>query len=359
MKDTGLRDDVAAVRRAFAGHDPAAPFPDDPTARELSRIEVIASGYRPLRTSRLLPRRPLLRPSLVGAAAVLTAAAVLSPLLFRGAPAHAGPPPAPLEVTVAERTESRDRLIDLAEAAEAARPPARGGDVAYVRTYKWALTFSGDSDGKEGWGVQPEETRLWRSPDDSGLQIIDPGEPEYLGGDPGPVLGFPTDASRYSWDPLDKPGTLTFAWKPEELSTDPGALERQLYEATDHTREDAPAISLFRALEELYVQYPVEQRVQAAVLRVLAEHEEVFYAGTTRDRYGREGELFLVEDDQVSSHATLERRIMFDAGTGMPLYYEIVETASPFDPPEGVELPMVNRYVVVVESGWVAEVEDR
>ncbi|CAL9489822.1 hypothetical protein SUDANB121_03229 [Nocardiopsis dassonvillei] len=357
MKDTASRD-VDAVRRIFAEHDPAAPYPPDAAARELSRIEAVAAGSRPGRTS---PPRRLLRPVLIAAAAVLTAAAVAVPTVFQaGRPAHADPPPAPLDVSAAEHAGGRVRLLELAGAAEAAEPPARGGDVAYVRTSEWTFTYAQDADdGRSGWGILPEDRSVWRTPDESGVELTVPGAPEHLGGDAGPLgFLFGDGTERFTWGGGEGGDGMFFTWDPDSLATDPEALERQLLDGAGHDA-GTPEASLFHALEKLYAEAPVDPRVQAAVLRVLAGHEGVLYAGHAEDRYGRGGELFLVEDTASQEGTTLERRIMFDADTGMPLYFEIVAVESEHEQPEGVGLPVVNHYSVLVETAWVAEVEDR
>lgn len=356
MKDTAFNDDVAAVRRLFAGHDPAAGYPEDAAARELSRIEVIAAGHRP-GGAPARPRR-LLRPALIGAAAALTAVAVVVPVsLQSGRPAYAEPPPAPLDVPASERTGGREHLLDLARAAAAAEPPARDGDVAYVRTSEWTFTYSQDVDsGRVGWGILPEERSVWRTPDESGVELSVPREPEHVGGDEGPLgFLFGDGTERFEWGDGEGGDGMFFTWEPDTLATDPEELEEQLVDGAGFDA-GTPEATLFYALQSLYTEAPVDPRVQSAVLRVLAGHEGVLYAGPSEDRYGREGELFLVEEE---GEETLERRIMFDADTGMPLYFEVVAVESEYEQPEGVELPLVNHYSVIVETAWVPEVEDR
>jgi hypothetical protein len=67
----------------LAAHDPAASVRPDPVARDLTRIEAVASGDR-RRVRGLTPRR--LAPRLaLGAAAALTAVAVLGSLGWNAA----------------------------------------------------------------------------------------------------------------------------------------------------------------------------------------------------------------------------------------------------------------------------------
>ncbi|MGW9349926.1 CU044_5270 family protein [Nocardiopsis flavescens] len=357
MKDTAFHDDVTAVRRLLAGHDPAAAHPGSVAVRELARIEVIASGSGRGGPGPA-PRRRLLRPALIGVAAALTAVAVVVPVsLQSGRPAHAGPPPAPLDVPVAERTGGRERLLALADAADSAEPPARAGDVAYVRTSEWTFTYSQNADdGRAGWGIVPEERSVWRTPRESGVELAVPGEPEHLGGDEGPLAFlFGDGTERFEWGDGEGGDGMFFTWEPDALSTDPAELEEQLVAGAGHDA-GTPEATLFYALESLYTEAPVDPRVQASVLRVLAGHEGVLYAGPSEDRHGREGELFLVEE---RAGETLERRIMFDADTGMPLYHEIVMVESDYEQPDGVEPPVVYHYAVIADTAWVAEVEDR
>jgi hypothetical protein len=356
-------EDTAAVRNLLTAHDPAASYPSDPAARELSRIEVIASGQRPRRVSSLVPRGRLLRPAL-GLAATVAAAAVLLPLAVQAdRPAYAGPPPVPLEAPPSERSDARDHLLSLAEAAGSQPPLPRSGDVAYVRTSEWTFTLSQDADsGEAGWGIVPQDLQVWRAPDESGRSVAVPNPPEHQGGDPGPLAAlFGSGPEEFEWGDGEGGNGMFFTWEPADLSTDPERLEEQLIEgAANGGYDDSDAeAALFYALQILYVEAPVDSEVQAAILRVLAEHDGVRYAGTAEDRQGREGELFVVEDGTEPGGDQLERRILFDADTGMPLYHEIVAVESDAEQPEGAELPRVNHYAAIVKSAWVPEVGDR
>ncbi|MFD6952400.1 hypothetical protein A6A08_19795 [Nocardiopsis sp. TSRI0078] len=358
---TGPGGDTDAVRALLAAHDPAASVHASPATRELSRVEVIAAGNRRRRVRGLLPGRPWHRPVL-GLAAVLAAAAVIVPLGWNAArPAYAGPPPAPLEASVSEASEGRERLLALAEAAEEQPPPPRGGDVAYVRTARWTLTYSQDADtGEEGWGIVPTNEQVWRTPHESGRHVSTPSMPEHLGGDRNPVRWlFERGPEEFEWGDGEGGNGMFFTWGPEDLSTDPGRLADQLAEGGGYgsgtAADPSEAVALVHALQQMYEEAPVDPGVQAAALRALAGHGDVLYAGTARDREGREGELFLVEEDAGDGYV-LERRIMFDPGTGMPLYHETVAVESDSAPDE--DLPRVNQYTVLVESAWVPEVGD-
>ncbi|WP_159945277.1 MULTISPECIES: CU044_5270 family protein [unclassified Nocardiopsis] len=350
------RSDVDTVRHLLAAYDPAAGTRPDPAHRELSRIEVIASGGGRRRVRGLLPARPGLRLAL-GAAAVLAAAAVAVPLGWGGAqPAYAGPPPAPLEVPMAGLSEGRERLSALAEAAGEQPPPPRDGEVAYVRTLEWTFTYSQDADtGEEGWGVVPTSEQVWRTPHESGRSVSTPSAPEHQGGDPGPLAWlFERGPEEFEWGGGKGGDGMFFTWEPGDLATDPDRLAEQLTEGAG-AEFPSTAAALFYALQELYGEAPVDPGVQAAALRALAGHEEVLYAGEARDREGREGELFLVEEDDGAGNV-LERRIMFDSDTGMPLYHETVAVESAAEP-DG-ELPRVNQYTVLAEAAWVPRVGD-
>lgn len=351
--DRGLRGDTDAVRGMLAAHDPAASVRPDPVAVELARVEAIASGdHRPVRG--LVPRRPVPR-LVLGAAAALTAVAVLGPLGWNAArPAYAGPPPAPLEVPMTGLSQGGERLLELAGAAEEQPPPPAGGDVAYVRTAEWTFTYSQDADtGEAGWGVVPTNEQVWRTPHESGRSVSTPSLPEHVGGDRDPLLWlFESGPEEFEWGGGEGGNGMFFTWEPDSLSADPERLAEQLL-AADGPEDGSAAVGLVYALQQLYEEAPVGPDVQAAALRALAGQEDVLYAGTARDREGREGELFLVEEDAGDGHL-LERRIMFDADTGMPLYHETVAVESPGE--EGP--PRVNNYTVLVESAWVAEVGD-
>ncbi|ADH65485.1 CU044_5270 family protein [Nocardiopsis dassonvillei] len=353
----GSRGDTEAVRGMLAAHDPAASVRPDPAARDLTRIEAIASGDR-LRGRGLTPRRTAPRLAL-GAAAAFTAVAVLGTLGWNSVqPAYAGPPPAPLEVPLAaDAPAGREHLLALAEAAEEQPPPPAGGEVAYVHTAEWTLTYSQDADtGEAGWGVLPTDEQVWRTPHRSGRSVSTPSLPEHGGGDPAPLRWlFESGPEEFEWGGGEGGNGMFFTLEPDSLSADPDQLAEQLLavggRASGATRDPSPAVGLVYALQLLYEEAPVGPDVQAAALRALAGQEDVRYAGTARDREGREGELFLVEED-AGDGIVLERRIMFDADTGTPLYHETVAVESPGE--EG--LPRVNNYTVLVETAWVAEV---
>ncbi|MET9796075.1 CU044_5270 family protein [Nocardiopsis alba] len=361
MRDTGTHQDVRAVRDLFAAHDPAADHPVDPVTMERNRVEVIAASPRRRRNPFAPDRGFLLRPAVLGTAAAIVAAATLIPFVFQGSPpAHATPPPLPLEVTIDERTEAAPRLFALAEAAESAQAPPRDGDVAYVHTLEWTFTYAQNADdGRTGWGILPEDRRVWRAPDESGVEVVVTGEADHRGGDRGP-LDFLTGrgSERFVWGDGEGGDGMFFTWDPSTLPTDPEELERRLLQGTGYDA-GTPEATLFYALQTLYTEAPIDPEVQAAVLRLLVEHDGVRYAGEHEDRQGREGELFVVEDTGAQDDGTLERRIMFDPDTGMPLYFEVVTVETESGEVEGEELPMMNHYAVISESAWVAEVEER
>ncbi|MEE2041326.1 CU044_5270 family protein [Nocardiopsis sp. CT-R113] len=352
------RTDTDAVRALLAAHDPAASIHADPANRELSRVEVIASGHRRWRVSHLAPRRPVFRIAL-GAAAALAALAVVGPFAFPSPrPAYAGPPPAPLEVASVDLEQGREPLLALAETAEGQPAHPRAGDVAYVRTSQWTLTYSQDLDTDEaGWGVLPVRDEVWRTPHESGLQIETPSVPDHLGGDPNPVRRlFEDGPTEWEWGGGEGGDGMFFSLEPGSLSEDPGVLADQLIgEGAVDLPDAEDGTKILYVLQQLYGEAPVEPGVQAAVLRVLAEEEDVMFAGTARDREGREGLLFVAEED-TGDGLLLERRIMFDAGTGQPLYHETLTVESPSEP--DTELPRVNNYTVLAESAWVAEIGD-
>lgn len=358
MRNT--HEDVRAIRNLLSAHDPAADHPGDHEAMERARIEVIASASQPRRTPPLLSWGTLTRPAVMGTAAAVAAAALLAPFVLRdSAPAHATPPPAPLNVPMTELTDAEEHLRDLADAAEAAEAPERNGDVAYVRTSEWIFTYAQNADnGQTGWGILPEERRVWRAPDESGVEVIVTGEAEYRGGDRGPLDFLSGGGSeKFTWGDGEGGDGMFFTWEPHALSTDPEELEEQLVQGASH-ETGARVTTLFLGLQSLYTEAPVSPQVQAAALRALAEHDGVLYAGEHRDRQGREGELFVIEDSETQEGGRLEHRILFDSETGAPLYFEVVTVESE-EEIEGVELPMVNQYVVISETAWVAEVEEQ
>ncbi|MFC4564040.1 CU044_5270 family protein [Nocardiopsis mangrovi] len=352
-----MNTDERTVRDLLAAHDPAAGVRAGAEQRNTARVDALARA-QDIREPRTV-RRTVWRKVALGAAACTVAAAVVAVGGLVGRPtetAYAGPPPAPLAVEVNDLQDARADLLGLAERAEEqdARTPA--GDISYLRTSTWSLVLSHDLDTDQaGWGVLPEEQQVWRDPDGSGLEITRTDVPDHLAGDEQPVLDlFDDGEEEYEWDTEGSDG-LRFLWQPGTLSTSPDTLAEQLIAGSGWSDGENTA-GLFYAINELYNEQPVDPDVQGAVLRLLAEQDDVRFAGEAEDRSGRTGLLFLVQSDELGPGTELERRIMFDADTGMPLYTETVQTENP--EPLDYDLPAVGDYTMFQTSAWVPEVRD-
>ncbi|TDQ45491.1 CU044_5270 family protein [Actinorugispora endophytica] len=348
-----MNTDERAVRDLLAPLDPAAAVRVDADQRARARVDALAMGGARTPGARIGASKARWRLAALGAAACAAALAMIGVLAVNPADsAYAGPPPAPLSVTPANLEGAREELLALAETAEARPEPAPAGDVAYVRTAQWTLTWVQDADTDEfGWGIAPVDHQVWRSASqDAGYSVEAPQPAEHLSGDADPVL------SLFEQGPSESDGMdegLAMTWEPGELATDPGALEAQLPEIWD--TDSTSTATLFSALQELYGERPVTPAEQGAVLRMLAGRDDVRFAGEATDREGRSGLLFLTEDTESVEGGLLQRRVMFAPDTGMPLYHETVLMES--DAPTPGELPQVNNYTVLVASAWVAEVK--
>ncbi|GAB3210849.1 CU044_5270 family protein [Marinactinospora thermotolerans] len=347
--------DEQVVRDLFAPHDPAAGTRPDPERMDQARAG-IQTGTVPasVRGGPARGRRPLL----LGLAAGVATLLLTGVTLYRDpGTAEATPPPAPLSVLPGELDDAGEELRELAERA-AARPATAGeGEVAYVRLSRWNLTLSQDLDtGEEGWGIAPVDEQVWRSPDHTGRVVERPRPAEHLAGDRGPIDAlFEPEATEYEWSHPDE--GLQFSWAPGTLAEDPDTLRRQLAEGDGIENAEVDTAEVFYGLQRLYQEMPVSPGEQERILRMLAEDDGVRLAGQATDREGRTGVLFVAEDRLFSEGGTLQRRIMFDADTGMPLYHETVAMeGDTTDIADGS--PVVNEYVVLVESAWVREVGD-
>ncbi|MBV2363339.1 CU044_5270 family protein [Streptomonospora nanhaiensis] len=348
--------DERVVRGIFAPHDPAAAVRVGEDQRARARVAALAAAASaPPRAHRRAGRGRWMLLAAAGAAAALTVAGTVA--VNTAAPAYAGPPPPPLAVVPAEVTDADEELLALADRAED-RPPVRGegADVAYVHTSEWTLTMSQNADtDEEGWGVLPVDREVWRSLDDSGYAIERPQPPEHLSGDPDPLSRlFGEGPTEEEWGEGEGGNGMFLTWKPDTLPTDPDELAARL--STVDGVPSGGSARLFTALQTLYSEMPVDPEVQAAALRALADRDDVRFAGTATDREGREGLLFLTEDRESSEGEVLQRRIMFDPDTGMPLYHETVVVRSEYRNAD--ELPIVNHYAALVETAWVSEVHE-
>ncbi|MFC7328430.1 CU044_5270 family protein [Marinactinospora rubrisoli] len=349
-----MNTDERAVRDLLAAHDPAAGVRTGTEQLNAARIDALARAQRPGRPRTVGRPGAWRRLAFATAAGAVAVAAIGGLVGSRAQTAYAGPPPAPLAVEMSDLRDARAELLDLAERAEGQETQAPGGDVSYLHTSTWSLVLSHDLDTDQaGWGVLPEDVRAWRDPDGSGLVIRRPDVPDHLAGDERPVLDlFTGGEEEYEWD-AEGEGGLRFVWEPGTLSTDPGTLAGQLIRGAGWSDGQTTA-GLFYALAALYDEQPVAPAVQGAALRMLAERDDVRFAGAAEDRSGRPGLLFLVRSDEEGPGAELERRIMFDAETGMPIYTEIVQTETA--EPVPYDLPAVNSYTMFRTSAWVPEV---
>ncbi|MFC3996225.1 CU044_5270 family protein [Nocardiopsis sediminis] len=343
------------VRDLMAAHDPASGVRTGTEALNQARIDAL-SRAETVRVPRPAPRRRAWRAlALSGAAGVIAVAVVGGLVGGREETAYAGPPPAPLAVEVGEVSEAGPELLELAERAEEQPVEEPAGDVAYQHKSTWHLTLSQDLDtGKQGWGIVPEDVQTWSVPSgNGGLEISRPDVPDHLEGDEQPLLSLFEDGV----SEIEGGDVLNFSWEPGTLSTDPDTLAHQLIEEADaNWSDEVTTAALWFAITQLYEDQPVEPAVQGAVLRMLAERDDVGFAGEAEDRSGRPGLLFVVRTDEPSGAGTEdELRMMFDAETGMPLYHETVLLE---DPEAEYDLPAVGQYTMFHTSTWVSEVRE-
>ncbi len=219
----------------------------------------------------------------------------------------------------------------------------------------------------------PMDREIWQSPDGTCRVAEKPGPPKEKTGDH-------TEHSEFlelnTSDETHGPGE--YCNPLEELPTDAVAIKEALLDQGDGTTaEDDIGTLVERLNNTVYTKQPVQPASQAGILRLLAEYPEVRFAGRTEDRLGRSGMLFQAESDgEAKDRPPFQYRLMFDAETARPLYYEAVQTGelseekkkeledSGVHPPEdlekyGLELPLLQSYTHYMAAQWVPDLETR
>lgn len=136
------------------------------------------------------------------------------------------------------------------------------------------------------------------------------------------------------------PAGLTPSIFPERLAQDEAGLRQQL--AAAHPIDRLGTAELFVAVTDLAKEQTPTPNARAAVLRLLAEPDDVHALGTMTDRDGREGQAFAV-DSELSGLPT-RYVLIIEPRTGRLLASEQILTESAGK--LGVDVPAVISYVV-------------
>jgi hypothetical protein len=325
---------AAQLRELLAPTNPVSP-PERRTPRTLDvrarddLQKILNTPRLPTRGAPSLPEakrgeKARNRRLLLGGLAAATAGAVIATaigVLDEPRPAYAATPP-PLTYQVSGSPQAaRDLLLALAAKAEKAPRLPGHGPFGFVHTRGWYLGTRVD-DKSTTSAVVPQETRVWMAEDGTG-RIESRTLP--------PI--FTDDSSREAWESDGAPGADVQAqdgplpgppnWKPGTLSTDPDQLNVQLEH--NHPAGIGPVEKII-AITDLAMEQPIQPRLQAAVLKVLANTPSIVYTGEVTDRAGRPGIAFAIDSD----YGGLPTRytVIFDPDNGRLLGHEQALTGS-------------------------------
>ena len=348
--------DITEVRDLLNEHDPlaqnAAPL-DDLAVERMWRTIVsnIASGAVP-------QVRPPARhePKLVrsAVAAIVVAACVLGGLVV--ANRHNSPAAShyvalrPLNYSRSvDPTPAGPTLARLSAVAKA-QPAAVSSGLYYLETASWS-TFAG-SDASDLPPGMPNVLEQWI--DAKGAQRIlnhvdlpapAAGLQAWLN------AGLPLTGGRVDGHTAPAAQQRQF---PDNLSTDPATLEKQLLQAElgSATAGGPPTtVELFTALKDLRAARQIDPALQGALLEMLANQPGIVSLGSATDRLGRVVDAIALDSD-FSGLAT-RYVLLFDPNDGRLLGSEDVLTKSAGS--LNVPIPSVISYVIYVRDGHVRD----
>ena len=265
------------------------------------------------------------------AAVVATGAVVLLAVTFilvphgGGGSAYAMTPPLLQYQTTAAAPSGQVLLRQLAVLAER-QPPKPAGRYDYGKTRGWYLDFRvarGSTTGQ----LDPTFRQQWTAPDGSGrLQE--------------------TRSGRTTLNDNFAAGGLA---GPQEWPTDPASLRAEL--AKSHPNYGT--FEWFTAVGDVWNVQVVSPRLQAGLLRMLADERQLTNAGTVTDRIGRTG--VAVSTESRNSGLNTRYTLIFDPNSGMLLDFEQVLLEAGKLP---VKVPATSSYTVWVTTGHVNSLGD-
>lgn len=236
-------------------------------------------------------------------------------------------------------------VLDRLATAAQAQPQAGAGEWYYLESASWS-TFAG-SDPSDRPAGMPTVVEQW----------IGAGEQRVVTHSdlPAPAAGL--DAWLRAGLPLSGGRVETHTGGneqqfPEQLSTDPTTLERQLLDAevgSDSHGGLPAAEELLAAVKDLRAQRALTPALRAAVLRMLANQPSIVSLGTATDRLGRVVQAVAL--DSAASGLPTRHVLLLDESTGELLGAEDILTESAGK--LGVPIPSVISYVIYVRDGQV------
>ncbi|MEU4723824.1 CU044_5270 family protein [Nonomuraea dietziae] len=365
-------DELRAARPAHLGDGPV-----DEETRRAELAHAMAQG-RPARRRRNL--RPVWGLSLAGAAAAVTAFAVLT-AGTGGGTAPRAPSQAFTQPKVTETVKLSAQEVLLVAASRAERQPATSGEFWHTETLARTLFTA------PGGYVMATEQRdeMWVSNNGQWSRS------QYLGAEPA------TDEDRAKWAAAGSPAEIQqtvpgkgvgrlvpiAANKPytdhhagkeafwlgrnvtladlASLPEDEAGLKAWLlkyYEGKD-TEGDRPMAEdawLFRVSAGLITDMPVSARVRGAAFRMLAALPSVTSVGGVTDSQGRQGTAIAMETEAKANNAdtaqgVLQDRLIIDEESGRALGRESV-VVKPGGLQVGLEPGTVWSSTAILEAGW-------
>lgn len=349
-----MKTDADIVRGLLAGHDPARAVRADAPERErtLEAILTEPAAVGSVTRKRWRPRwRRMVVVAAAAAAAVVVGLTALPQLRTTRVSLATTPPLLELKQPV-YGAAAKKALLDLATKAERQPDTIGHGRVVYSKIQGWYLD-STVADRRTSAVAVPRTEEEWVAPDGSGRQLSSAGRP-----------WFPTTKSRQEWErqgrpPLGArnsddrfgPGGLSSDPDVDKLPTAPEPLRREL----ERNAGDLKGAAVLLAAEGDLWRQPLRPNLRGALLRVLADTGEMGYAGPIRDRAGRAGLAFTLDQNQTG----LPERdvIIFDRRTGQALSEESILTKDPGKLP--VRIPSVTSYTLFLGAGRVDGVNER
>jgi hypothetical protein len=195
---------------------------------------------------------------------------------------------------------------------------------------------------------------MWIAPDGSGRQVRQAEQP-----------WFSTAKSRRAWEKQGRPslgaghgdtrfgrGELSLEPDADTLPTDPTRLHRELQEYAGGNNDVLTDLEVGAGV---LAQQPIRPLLRSALLRILADTDELGYAGTVKDRAGRTGAAFVFS--QKRGGRLPERDIViFDRRTGMLLSREEITMDAGRLP---VRTPAVTEYDLYLRAARVDDSNQR
>ncbi|MEV8597598.1 hypothetical protein [Streptomyces sp. NPDC052012] len=315
--------DVERVRALLTpANDPAARPMEDTGTLLTSHAEHTLQTLRQTRRPQgvRLGRRRLLAGAGLVAVGSVVAVGGRNLVPDAGAPAPVAYTPPVLSLHPVEGQSARAFLLAFARRVETLEPEAAQGDYQYSKTWGWWLDTAGDVPGGVANAAVPTVTESWVAEDGSGRQRSAYGEPLY----PNPQqrkdaeaagLAAGTGVEDRTFGPGKFPAPEGGDWGAvAPFSTDPRVLVRQL------TKVNWEGGMIIHGVRDMLTYAnrtgPVDPRLRAAALQVLADNTSVTVATTTTWNGRR---AVAVSQSETLDGSTQRETVLFDPETGYPV----------------------------------------